>query len=195
MVFSNRRTRRLYARLWARVKNARTEAERIRARIQFRKRFGAQIKLLPELRSVARKATREAWRRTHPEECKRIQQRSYLNLKARVFGHYTKGAPRCQHPEGCDIIDIDRLQLDHKDADWSKDVWPNGRRITGRNLYLKVEREGFPDGYQVLCDRHNVVKGPRPYSMRNGSHPMAGGTGVWMEVPTSTPTTPPGGPV
>jgi hypothetical protein len=46
------------------------------------------------------------------------------------------------------------LSLDHVNNDGSKDR----KRGTGNNLYLSVEREKYPDGFQTLCHNHQWKK-------------------------------------
>lgn len=166
MAYSNPRTQRLYARLHAQVKNAKTAYDKAVAMRRFRKRFPPQMRLSPEARAIAKRAKVRIWHLRNPQKVKTIRQRRYQRLKAAIIYHYTKGTMRCMWPAGCKQLDIDDLELDHVDGDWSKDVLPNGNRMGGNVLYNKLMKEGLPEGYQILCSNHNREKGPPSYFYR-----------------------------
>ena len=50
------------------------------------------------------------------------------------------------------------LSLDHKDNDGYLDKNPNGDKKSGKELYLLVKKQGFPDKYQTLCMNCNWGK-------------------------------------
>lgn len=65
-----------------------------------------------------------------------------MRIKIMAFHFYSGGLMKC---DICDEDDIDILTLDHI----------NGRcesnNLTGSKLYRYILREGFPDGFRVLC--------------------------------------------
>lgn len=81
---------------------------------------------------------------------KKYQQR----VKIEVFSYYSNGTPECAH---CGITDIDILCIDHINGGGNthkKSLGEGGRR----NFYWWLRREGFPEGYQVLCRNCNWKK-------------------------------------
>ena len=75
--------------------------------------------------------------------------------KLRVLAHYGKGnLPNCCW-EGCTVIDPDMLSIDHKDNNGAEDRKVRG---TGNTLYLSLEKEGYPEGFQTLCHNHQWKK-------------------------------------
>jgi len=75
--------------------------------------------------------------------------------KLRVLSHYGKerNAQCCW--EGCEVLDLDMLSLDHVNNDGAKD---RNIRGSGHMLYASVEKEGFPEGFQTLCHNHQWKK-------------------------------------
>lgn len=50
------------------------------------------------------------------------------------------------------------LSLDHINNDGYKDKHPGGGKKSGKELYLLVKRQGFPDTFQTLCMNCNWGK-------------------------------------
>lgn len=50
------------------------------------------------------------------------------------------------------------LSLDHINNDGYLDKNPNGDKKSGKELYLLVKKQGFPDKYQTLCMNCNWGK-------------------------------------
>lgn len=78
------------------------------------------------------------------------------DTKKLVLSHYGKeGTSKCCW-DGCEIDDVDMLSIDH--------VHDNGKehRKTGCGggceLYRRLIRDGYPDGYQTLCLNHQMKK-------------------------------------
>ena len=103
------------------------------------------------------KEQRREYRRKNRDKI-RGQQRAWyqrkkgnrINLKYITFAHYGGGRAACIH---CGFSDLRALTLDH--------IVPIGqqkRRITGVLFYRKLEREGFPEGYQTLCANCQMIK-------------------------------------
>jgi len=74
-------------------------------------------------------------------------------IKLEVFSYYSNGTPKCA---SCGITDMDVLCLDHIDGGGTRE-----RRLTGYkgcNLHYKLQRLGYPSGFQVLCANCNLKK-------------------------------------
>lgn len=94
------------------------------------------------------------------EEQKRNQSASQrkrnLNLKRRVFNHYSNGKCSC-----CGESEISFLQLDHINDDGNEHrrfLKSQGRQHGGPGLYRDLEKQQFPEGFQVLCANCNQAK-------------------------------------
>ena len=86
---------------------------------------------------------RIAGQETPEQKCRRLQ-------KDRVFSHY---GPGCK---GCGEAEPVFLTIDHVNNDGGG---RNRKRTDlGNGLYARLIREGFPDGYQVLCQNCNYKK-------------------------------------
>jgi len=97
---------------------------------------------------------REYWAR--PENKKR-RRRNYLRqaekTKYEVLSYYSSGTPKCAR---CGEADLIVLCIDHINADGAKQRKQN--RATGIHLYYRLRRDGYPEGYQVLCANCNIRK-------------------------------------
>lgn len=58
--------------------------------------------------------------------------------------------------EVCVVCDLDMLSLDHINNDGAEEK-RNGRG-SGRGLYTKLKKAGFPEGFQTLCQNHQWKK-------------------------------------
>jgi len=92
----------------------------------------------------------------HRQERKTYQRERSQQLKLEVFSHYSGGTPKCAH---CGIEDIDILELDHIDNNGAKER----RAISttqggGYAFYIRLKRNNYPEGYQVLCSNCNLKK-------------------------------------
>lgn len=74
-------------------------------------------------------------------------------LREAVLQHYSGGAMACAC---CGESHEEFLQVDHVNGGGRKD------RLNG-DLYSRLRREGFPEGFQILCANCNLAKG-------SGSH-------------------------
>lgn len=84
----------------------------------------------------------------------------YNKHKLDVFEHYGRVCSCCGESE------YDFLSIDHINNDGHLEKWPSGRIISGKQLYQKIVKAGFPDTYQVLCMNCNFGK-----RMNNGICP------------------------
>jgi len=76
-------------------------------------------------------------------------------IKKQVLSHYSSGMPVCAY---CGITDIDILTIDHIEGGGSKhrQVVSCGRG--GLAFYKWLRRNGFPNGYQLLCYNCNIKR-------------------------------------
>ena len=74
----------------------------------------------------------------------------YLKKKLNILSHYSNGIIKCAH---CGFDDIRALSIDHIDGGGA----PH-RRMTGNDIYGWLKRNGYPDGYQVLCMNCQLIK-------------------------------------
>ena len=78
--------------------------------------------------------------------CKNEQTRNvWRKLRVEIFDHYGWECKCC----GETIEQF--LSLDHINNDGYLDKNPNGDKKSGKELYLLVKKEGFPDRFQTLC--------------------------------------------
>lgn len=85
--------------------------------------------------------------------CHNARVAGYYNAKKiLVFEHYGAVCVCC----GENTLEF--LSIDHVDNDGNKERHPNGGRVSGKHLYPKIVKSGFPDSYQVLCMNCNFGK-------------------------------------
>jgi len=84
--------------------------------------------------------------------CRACHAQRHLNLKFEVMSHYTGSIPRCQC---CGETVHEFLSIDHIDGRSEE----HHRGIVGAILYRWLKKNGYPDGYQVLCHNCNQAKG------------------------------------
>lgn len=79
-----------------------------------------------------------------------------------VLTHYCGGIPHCQCP-GCRTTFLGFLQLDHIKGDGAKHLAPNGKyRLLGGALHRWLQKNNYPEGFQVLCANCNFAKRQAP---------------------------------
>lgn len=76
------------------------------------------------------------------------------NLKLEVYRHYSP-ALICQWPN-CGISDLRVLSLDHINNDGYKHGKTCGGQ--GAGVWYWIKRNGFPEGFQILCMNHQWIK-------------------------------------
>lgn len=100
-------------------------------------------------------------RRRICKDCKNEQTRNkWRDVRKRVFDQYGWKCVCC----GEEIKEF--LSLDHIHNDGYLDKNPNGDKKSGKELYLLVIKQNFPDKYQTLCMNCNWGK-----KVRNGKCP------------------------
>lgn len=85
------------------------------------------------------------------ESRKQYQFERRQQLKAAAMNYYSNG--KCSK---CGISDLDVLTIDHINNDGG-DLRRQGHDLT-KDIYVKLMREGYPSGYDVLCFNCNVKK-------------------------------------
>ena len=65
--------------------------------------------------------------------------------------------PRCSWPN-CAVDDIDMLVLDHILDNGAQERQAASNCGRGHELYRRLKRECYPEGYQTLCCNHNHKK-------------------------------------
>lgn len=88
-------------------------------------------------------------------------------LRKEVFSHYCGGTPQCQCPD-CKTTFIEFLTLDHMSGDGAAHRKANALGTGGPRLWRWVRANGYPPGFQVLCQNCNHAKFTRAVC------PMAG---------------------
>ena len=100
------------------------------------------------VRNDYRQYTRGVCRLCYNERTREI----WRKLRREIFDHYGWECRCC----GEKIKEF--LSLDHINNDGYKDRNPGGSKKSGKELYLLVKREGFPDRFQTLCMNCNWGK-------------------------------------
>lgn len=93
------------------------------------------------------------YRQQYPERVTACRTKWRQQLKKKILSHYSNGIPHCM---GCGITDIDVLCLDHIANNGNEQRRQLG--LLGASFYRWLEREGYPEGYQVLCANCNMKK-------------------------------------
>lgn len=105
-------------------------------------------------RASGRTEARRRWRALYPEK-KRAERRRYRqNLRFRVFRHYGTTCACCGT--------ADRLTIDHVRGNGAEHRAELGARGVGLHFYRWLAANGFPPGFQSLCEPCNQSKGRGP---------------------------------
>jgi len=88
------------------------------------------------------------WHRNYAEAGYRTKW--YLKKKLDILSHYSNGSTKCAY---CGFDDIRALSIDHIDGGGA----PH-RKMTGNDIYGWLKRNGYPEGYQVLCMNCQLIK-------------------------------------
>ena len=93
------------------------------------------------------------WQKQHPIKTREIHKRYTNKIKEEVFTHYGNGKLACVI---CGFNDVRALSLDHIEAIGNVARKANGG--SGYDLYAKLRRLGYPEGFQTLCMNCQWVK-------------------------------------
>lgn len=107
-----------------------------------------ESKPLGEFYRKFNRGLQEVYARCIACENERVAERR-RDLRRRVIGHYSDDIFRCAH---CGFDVFEALDLDHIDGF-------EGKRVDrDRDIYRRLEKQGFPEGFQVLCRNCNWLK-------------------------------------
>lgn len=95
--------------------------------------------------AVQARQTDASWKRANYERHLEINRKSYANQRDEVFAHYGN---KCAC---CSIVERAFLSIDHIENDGAEH-----RKMAGRNVYSWLIRNGYPDGFQLLCMNCNM---------------------------------------
>ena len=102
---------------------------------------------MPESRREARRRRRQL-----DPEWRRAERRRYRrNCRVRVFRHYGEQCACCDATE--------RLTIDHVNGNGAEQRAELGRKGVGQHFYRWLCVNGFPPGFQTLCEPCNQSKG------------------------------------
>jgi hypothetical protein len=89
----------------------------------------------------------------NPDYFKNHNKKWRNKLSEEVFDHYSKGTLSCAK---CGFNDIRALSIDHINGGGTKEI----HRIQkeGDWFYIRLRKEKFPEGYQVLCMNCQFIK-------------------------------------
>lgn len=85
--------------------------------------------------------------------CRSCSAKRHQELRIEVLGHYAGGQPACAC---CKEMILEFLSVDHVNGGGSEH-----RKVglKGATIYRWLKKEGYPEGYQVLCHNCNQAKG------------------------------------
>lgn len=119
----------------------------------------ANKKYSRKYRRINLRDTRKASLEYRHENLERVNKRAKQTreeLKREVYGHYSNGEYKC----ACCGIDVyEFLCIDHINNDGNVDRKNNPSHQTGDKLCRRLKRDGYPEGYQLLCYNCNITKG------------------------------------
>lgn len=110
------------------------------------------------------------WRKNNPEKAKASRQRANAKRRYEVLAHYSGGEPKCAC---CGETELVFLQLDHINDDGAEhrrqigmaqgnpyQVGKQKQKVQygGNSLPCWLIKNGFPEGFQVLCANCNWGK-------------------------------------
>lgn len=96
------------------------------------------------------RAKNKIYYRENIEQYAKIRLAWGLALKQEVMTVYSKGVPQCVR---CGYSDIRALSIDHINGKGSVH-----RRMINNTTYRWLKKQGFPEGYQVLCMNCQFIK-------------------------------------
>jgi len=113
--------------------------------------------LCKEIKNINRFAKRADFQHTRRrKDCmdcvNKRTQKLWVKTRKEIFDFYGWECKCC----GENIKEF--MTLDHINNDGYLDKNPNGTKKSGKELYLLVKKQGFPDKYQTLCHNCNFAK-------------------------------------
>jgi hypothetical protein len=114
------------------------------------KRGGSRVRTTPKERAEKRRARARVYAAENAAAMSEAQRRDRVKLKAEVIAHYG-GCCQC-----CGETEIVFLTIDHVDDDGAERRRKEGHR-GGTQQYRLLRRQGYPDGFRVLCWNCNAA--------------------------------------
>jgi hypothetical protein len=100
-------------------------------------------------------AASKSWHENNLEKAHDSSRKYNAAIKLDVLSRYgPQGKLQCCWPD-CTVIDPDMLSLDHVENNGAEDRKIRG---TGVQLYCRLRKEGYPEGFQTLCFNHQMKK-------------------------------------
>ena len=96
-------------------------------------------------------ARNRAYKISHPEKRKRWAVQWKNKVKLEVIAHYSDKTMACAD---CGFDDIRALTIDHINGGGSQ----HRKRINGYHIPAWLRKNGYPEGYQVLCMNCQFIK-------------------------------------
>lgn len=93
----------------------------------------------------------------------RVEREYRERLKKEVFEHYGGTPPKC---DCCGETELQFLTLDHMNGDGNKLRKKHGPRYS----YSYVRKNGYPEGYRILCMNCNFSIGHFGFCPHNGGY-------------------------
>lgn len=122
-----------------------------------------------EEKKIANAKYQRKYRKKNLRDTRKREVSHYEKMKLEVYKHYAckdvyvVGGEEfpCKeiHCACCDESEYKFLCIDHINNDGAKDRRDNPSHATGRGLYTRLIKEGYPEGYQLLCFNCNMAKG------------------------------------
>jgi hypothetical protein len=101
-----------------------------------------------------RTEARRRWRALYPEERRAARRRYRQNVRRRVFRHYGTRCACCGA--------TDALTIDHVNGNGSEHRAKLGAKGVGEHFYHWLVVNGFPPGFQTMCEPCNQSKARGP---------------------------------
>jgi hypothetical protein len=96
-------------------------------------------------------ARNRAYKLAHPEQTRQIAVAWKAKVKLEVLTHYSSHPPTCSW---CKYSDVRALSIDHVNGGGKQ----HRATLNGYHIYSWLRKNGYPDGYQVLCMNCQFIK-------------------------------------
>jgi len=99
------------------------------------------------------------WQKKNPEKVRAYYRKRYDKARMECLNYYSKGRFCCNL---CGYNDIRALAIDHINGDGHE----HRKEQQGGKIVFWLRRNGFPNGFQILCHNCNWIKRLEEYSNR-----------------------------
>lgn len=97
-------------------------------------------------------ATSKAYRQRTPEKQREWRRVANKRLRVAALNRYSNNDPKCAC---CGERTYEFLAIDHINGNGKE----HRQQVGNSNIYNALRKEGYPEGYQVLCHNCNSAKG------------------------------------